>query len=221
MKIISGVGVYLSVSWSKKMRKKPSSSKCDKRLKKKEVRKVKSCLAFRIWDRQERAFVEESESLHCFTDWMIESTSGEVLKLVGCPTSSGECFYTVESEGEDNNPISKRNASARYQVTQWTGLQDSQGNLVYEGDTIEFEYYVGDLAWQEMDMDEADAQKKMIGRTYRAVVEREASSTNMQLTVKFNKGEAYFPLAYAGGRTSKIVGNIFENTSKARKAKTR
>lgn len=163
-------------------------------------------LSFRVWDVLDKKFVGPEESLHCFSTWVLDISSGEIIRFIGTPTESGECFFSIDTPLHATSKAKK----SRYIVTQYAGFRDKHKKMVYEGDIIEFTYYVGDLAWQEMDESEAESQRAMVGKSFRGVVEREATSQNMQLTVNFKEGSAFFPVAYARGAKAKVVGNIFE-----------
>jgi hypothetical protein len=93
---------------------------------------------------------------------------------------------------------------------QWSGYEDQSGDDVFEGDVIEFEYFVGDFAWEQMDEEEREAQREMIGKKYEAVVERGAGGdVNMHVRVGAKTStHMSFPLGYAGSK-SKIISHIY------------
>lgn len=176
---------------------------------KKDHQSLLNQLAFRVWDVLDKKFVGHEESFHCFSTWVLDIFTGEVIRFVGTPTESGECFFSVDTPLNSSSKAKKN----RYVVTQYAGFRDKRKRMVYEGDIIEFTYYVGDLAWEEMDEAEAESQKAMVGRSFRGVIEREPASQNMQLTVNFKEGSAFFPVVYARGAKAEVVGNIFESPS--------
>ena len=185
---------------------RPSSSspKCEAAPPLLETRK----LLFRIWDRQTRSFVENSCSLHCFSDWVIPAFSGDPVDFVGSlsgaaaaqtPCPDPGCFFV---DG-------KLWRGARYVPTQYSGVVAS-GVPVYEGDIVKFDYFVGDMAWVEMGKRERAAHKRKLGAKV-GRVRKDLLTNNLVIEVPSEIGTEYYPLEYALGEGCAVVGNIFEN----------
>lgn len=121
-------------------------------------------IKFRVWDTKYNRWLENGSSLHCYSNWQIDPFTGEVTDFVGSIAGSGEQF--VKSDPSDN-----------YIVQQFTGLLDSAGKEIYEGDII-------------------------------------VDSTGVS-TVYFQNGCFWVDdmWLYDYNRTSKVIGNIFENSN--------
>jgi hypothetical protein len=166
---------------------------------------------FRIWDKQNKCFVHNDNSLHCESNWSVDAFTGNIVNFVRAIDGDyGSEVYTADFNPDyyaDGLDIVKEN---RYVLCKYTGLKDKKENEVYEGDLIGFTYHVGDHAWQDMDKEEADHQKSQIGEHFVGRITKDSLTTNLVLEVIEPCGLTYYPLAYAGGERAEIIGNMFE-----------
>lgn len=95
-------------------------------------------LKFRIWDRQARRYVENSCSLHCYSNWQIDAFTGEISDFVGS-------LFGDDSYSRQKNPdwymdgVNIVNGQ-RYFAEQWTGEVDEKGVDIYDGDIVEYQF---------------------------------------------------------------------------------
>jgi uncharacterized phage protein (TIGR01671 family) len=90
------------------------------------------------------------------------------------------------------------------------GTIDKSGKDVYEGDIVEFQYFVGDFAWEFMDEEDREYNSKINRKNFRGVVQKTVHSNNLEIVTEYEGLRATFPIYYSNG--SRVVGNIYENT---------
>lgn len=94
-------------------------------------------------------------------------------------------------------------------IQQSTGLKDSHGRDVYEGDIVSFKYTVGDFAWEYMDAEVRDINKGMMDKLYICrVIWCELNCGFMMVDGSVESTHIQFPMLYA--KTGEVIGNIFQ-----------
>jgi uncharacterized phage protein (TIGR01671 family) len=137
-------------------------------------------LKFRIWDKQNKKWLENSSSLHCYSNWTICPFTNKLVDYVG---TFGEDDRCIPSPAEDYYfEGTKLIQEQRYVIQQYTGLKDSKGVEIYEGDILTCKY-----ADQEV---------------------TEAISYSEEYAA-FTHGEHALWRGWLG--EAEIIGNIFEN----------
>ena len=139
-------------------------------------------LKFRIWDKQYKKWIENSSSLHCFSNWTICPFTGNLVDYVGafgCDnfTASPAHGYYFEGVEVVREP--------RYVIQQYTGLEDKNGTPIFEGDLVKAYFKTEEIGDITFDRAGFCFNSKSLNGTFLGIV------------------ESGFPI--------EVVGNIFEN----------
>ena len=54
-------------------------------------------MKFRIWNNQNKSYVENSASLHCQSRWCIDAFTGEIIDVVAAVSDEEECYNISEN----------------------------------------------------------------------------------------------------------------------------
>lgn len=146
-------------------------------------------IKFRVWNNKTKSWIHGPHKENC---------------LDGCNLLGETILLGAFLDGvsiEDLNEI---------ETPQFTGMQDETSHDVFEGDIVEFKYYVGDFAWEWMTPTEEAKNTEMLGKIFTCLVVWDKIACSFVLKNGPETGaHVTFPMGYARG--GKVVGNRFEN----------
>lgn len=94
-------------------------------------------LKFRIWDRQDKRFVNNDCGTHCCSNWHLDAFGGGPVDFVNTLgdepyqfTAQEPCDYWVDGTKVVKEP--------RYVVQQFSNILDKNGVEIYEGDIVRY-----------------------------------------------------------------------------------
>jgi uncharacterized phage protein (TIGR01671 family) len=140
-------------------------------------------IKFRIWDKQYNRWLENSNSLHCYSNWTICPFTGNLVDYVGAYDGDHGDTFTASPAADYYLKGTKIVKGPRYTIQQYTGLKDKNGKEIYEGDIISGEFY--DTEYHH--------------------------SETIKAEVIFNNGAFNIAIREWHKPSFEVVGNIFEN----------
>jgi uncharacterized phage protein (TIGR01671 family) len=142
-------------------------------------------LKFRIWDKQNKNWLKNSSSFHCYSNWTICPFTGNLVDYVGTFDGDHEESFTASPAADYYLEGAKFVKEPRYVIQQYTGLEDKNGTPIFEGDLVKAYFKTEEIGDITFDRAGFCFNSKSLNGTFLGIV------------------ESGFPI--------EVVGNIFEN----------